>query len=355
MIGGHIEFPDINKKTSFSNKITTLIDKNGVKYDSILKPLIYKGNTIAYVAFSISQAVTTDKMVKIIKILAAIGIGAVTIGVLLSFFINQGIVSSVNRVVRGLTKMSDQVSSTAIQLFSDSQSLARDSSDQAVSLNEASSSLKQTAHVSQNTLKTVMEVEQLMEENISRSTQALKALVKLTKNMSQIEADSGQIGQIVKSIDSIAFQTNLLALNAAVEAARAGEAGAGFAVVAGEVRNLAVSTTKSAKTTQAYLNSIIQRVIQATHEIKMISNDFDGIIASSAGMSERTSAVSDASKKHAEEIEQISRTMSRMDKMTRQSAAGAEESVSVSRVMNMQAEQMRKMVVELIALVGEVS
>ena len=57
--------------------------------------------------------------------------------------------------------------------------------------------------------------------------------------MRAINDSSRKIGDIIGTIDGIAFQTNILALNAAVEAARAGEQGRGFAVVASEVRNLA--------------------------------------------------------------------------------------------------------------------
>ena len=77
------------------------------------------------------------------------------------------------------------------------------------------------------------------------SAHAVSLADSAVRNVVDLEDSSRAVSEVTLLVADIARQTNLLALNAAVEAARVGEAGAGFAVVAGEVRNLAERTRQA--------------------------------------------------------------------------------------------------------------
>lgn len=77
-----------------------------------------------------------------------------------------------------------------------------------------------------------------------------------TENINELARRFSKVNEVVKLITNIANQTNLLALNAAIEAARAGEQGKGFAIVAGEIRNLAEMTKQSTKDISALIGNI---------------------------------------------------------------------------------------------------
>ena len=81
-----------------------------------------------------------------------------------------------------------------------------------------------------------------------------------------------KIGDVIKLIRDIAEQTNLLALNATIEAARAGEAGRGFAVVASEVKSLAVQTAKATEEISSQVLEVQNSTDKAVEAIGRIAH-----------------------------------------------------------------------------------
>jgi len=253
----------------------------------------------------------------------------------------------------GLSDAAVTVISASSQVMTASEQLASGTSEQASSAEESLASLEEMAAASMETSELTRGSVQLMNDNIKKSVKTVMSLVELTEKIALIEKDGDQISDIIKIIDSIAFSTNILSLNAAVEAARAGTAGSGFAVVAGEVRNLAADVAKSAKTIQNLLDTTIKRITESASAIKSMNKDFEGIIRSATVMGDKTTAITEASKEVARNMELIRNGISEMGKIIYKNAANAEEFAAASEELNAQAEHLKYYVKELESMAGK--
>ncbi len=286
----------------------------------------------------------------IIAIVAIFFIAVITIIVVL---FARSISLPIKRAVDEMNEAAQQVSAASSQVSASSQSLAEGASEQASALEETSSSLEEMSSMTKQNAGNAAQADSLMKQANQVVLKANESMEGLTKSMKDISNASEETSKIIKTIDEIAFQTNLLALNAAVEAARAGEAGAGFAVVAEEVRNLAMRAADAAKNTSGLIEDTVKKIKNGSDLVAKTNEAFVEVSVSTSKVGELVGEIAAASQEQAQGIDQINRAVVEMDKVTQHTAANAEESASASEEMNAQAEQMKQIAYILVNIVGK--
>jgi len=290
-----------------------------------------------------NRAVWLAGIITILGMVLAVGLG---------LLISVSITRPINQVVSGLSDGAEQVSAASSQVASSSQILAEGSSEQADSLEETSSSLEEMSSMTKQNADNASQARSLMEEVGKYQAHTREQLENLVGAVSEVVKSSEETNKIIKTIDEIAFQTNLLALNAAVEAARAGEAGAGFAVVAEEVRNLAMRSADAAKNTSSLIENTIKAIQRGNESTQQTQNAFKDQMAVASKIKDLVDEIAAATSEQSHGISQVNIAVAEMDKVTQRTAANAEESASASEELNAQAEQMKGYVAELVQIVG---
>ncbi|MBX2855572.1 MAG: methyl-accepting chemotaxis protein [Rhodobacteraceae bacterium] len=160
----------------------------------------------------------------------------------------------------------------------------------------------------------------LSKNTADRARRGQEIVEETIQGMELIEGSSERISDIITVIESIAFQTNLLALNAAVEAARAGESGAGFSVVAAEVRALAQRSSTAARDIKTLITESSAHVSEGSRLVSQTGQALGTIVDGVSTVLESVEEISEASRGQAAIVEEAAAAIGLMETEANESA-----------------------------------
>lgn len=255
-----------------------------------------------------------------------------------------------------LLDLSSQLNNRAQAQTQENAQLAAAIHQMSASADDVSSTTKDAADTAEESVESVTSGQDsvgLVNDTIDHLATSLKSANDIIQSLAN---DSNQVGNVLSVIKNISEQTNLLALNAAIEAARAGEQGRGFAVVADEVRSLAMKTQESASEIEEMINQLQQgagssvNVIEdcyklseeAVGNIQIVKERFNSIHDAFYDIKDKTHLIATSSSEQARVTDEISKLAVRIKDISELNAVDAEKLKSLSEESNQQAERLHE-------------
>ncbi|MBT3724140.1 MAG: methyl-accepting chemotaxis protein [Gammaproteobacteria bacterium] len=255
----------------------------------------------------------------------------------------------------------DSLSQAGNESFMQMSSQLNETQSVASAISQMTSAIEEVAG---NTASVSTETEDAMQEAEKNITLVNQLNITITRLVDEVEnssnviatlnAKSTDISSIIESINSIAEQTNLLALNAAIEAARAGEQGRGFAVVADEVRTLAVRTQDATREITDVIASLQTEVknaihvmdkgqkqaVAATDQTLETIKSLDSIRTAINKINDKSTVIASATTQQSASSKEISETILNISRMASETLDSAQITSETGERLNQNADKM---------------
>jgi methyl-accepting chemotaxis protein len=282
----------------------------------------------------------------------ALGIAALLALNAIVFALARSITRPLADTAHKIDEATGSMVSTSQQMAESSRALAEGALSQAAALEDAGTALTEMASMAKSNADIARRMNDLAGEARQAADVSMIDMRDMGVAISEIKTSSGAISNIIQTIDEIAFQTNLLALNAAVEAARAGEAGAGFAVVANEVRSLAQRAASAAQETETKIQDAVSRTAQGVAVSEKVGTSLTGIAAKAHSVNELAGEVASASNEQTQGVSRIDAVVTRMDQITQANAASAEETSAAAKELHSRAAVLQDSASDLMTIIN---
>jgi methyl-accepting chemotaxis protein WspA len=252
-----------------------------------------------------------------------------------------------------IQKSSIVLLSTATEISAASKQQEQSVYEYGASTNEAAAAINEITATSQDLLRTMTEVNEVVGQTARQAATGRDGLVGMDQTMRQLAESTGSIGSklsiiseraaninmVVTTITKVADQTNLLSINAAIEAEKAGEYGLGFLVVAREIRRLADQTAvatldieRMVKEMQYSVSAGVMEMDKFSEQVRVVVSEVQEIggrlgeiIAGVQVLDERFDQVTEGMRVQSQGADQIREAMLRLSEVAGQTTASIHE------------------------------
>ena len=254
------------------------------------------------------------------------------------------ILKSFNETLTTIMESVQQVDVGSDEIAKSSSELANGTTEQASAVQELTATIETVAEAAKESAKQTDDAYTAVMKAVEDAEKDREQVRLLQTEMQKIKDISGEIENIIVTIEDIASQTSLLSLNASIEAARAGEAGRGFAVVAEQIGKLAQDSAQATVNTKELIDATVREIDNGNEITHTTVEAFEKIIGELNSFAEMTNVVKESSTGAAGAMKEIENGIEQISGVTQMNAAASEESSAVAEELAAKATELDSLV-----------